>query len=452
MKVLRFFLFVIALTGLLIPVTAQTDIQRQWAQFRGYRGSGILDNAGIPSTWDVSKKVNILWDIPVPGLAHSCPVIWNDKVFITTAVSSSRQDSLKIGLYGDIDMSEDKSVHDFKIICLDKKTGRIIWETIAYQGIPKERRHTKSTYANPTPATDGKYLVVSFGSNGLCCYDLDGNLIWKKDLGSLATGPFNENGVEWGYSASPVIHEDRIIIQSDLLKNSFLAVYDLKTGREVWKTDRPEQISSWGSPAIYEGNGKTHIIVNGYPFMMAYDFGTGQEIWKLGSVGDAPAPTAIVAKGLIFLNSAHAKWSPIVAIRPTATGDLTLADTATSGSQVPWMIRRGGAYMASLLVYGDNLYNMQISGLLSVLDPLTGKLRYKQNIGKAFSASPVASDGQIYLTAETGEIYVIRDGPEYKLISENNLGDPCMATPAIAPGMIVFRTQHRLIAVGSSYQ
>lgn len=447
MKLIRYSILLAAFAGFLIPVLAQDNATQQWPQFRGYRGSGILDQAETPVTWNPEKKDNILWDIPIPGLAHSSPIIWKDKIFLTTAVSSSHQDSLKIGLYGDTDMSEDQSIHDFKVYCIDKKTGKISWEQVACQGIPKERRHTKSTFANPTPATDGKYLVVSFGANGLYCYNLQGKLIWKKDLGKLATGPFDENGTEWGFSSSPIIHKDRIIIQADLLSNSFLAVYDLKTGDEIWKVNR-EEISSWGSPAIYEGNPSTQIIVNGYPCMKSYDFETGKEIWKFSGVGDAPAPTAIVANDLIYLNSAHGKFQPIVAIRTTATGDLTLADTVTSSEQVAWVLKRGGAYMATLLVYGDNLYNMQINGLLTVIDPLSGKVRYKQNIGKTFSASPVASDGKIYLTAETGEVYVLQDGAEYKVLAENNMGDPCMATPAIAKGMLLFRTQHRLIAVG----
>jgi outer membrane protein assembly factor BamB len=400
-----------------------------------------------PVEWDLSRQLNVVWDIPVPGLAHSSPAIWGDRIFVTSAVSSSRNDSLKIGLYGDIDMAEDQSVHQFKVYCFDKNTGKTLWEHVAYEGIPKERRHTKSTYANPTPATDGHYLVVSFGAHGLYCYNLQGDLIWKKDLGRLATGPYTDEGVEWGYSSSPIIHEDRIVIQADQLKDSFLAVFDLKTGHEVWRISR-EEISSWGSPAIYDNGGKTMIITNGYPYMKGYDFNSGREIWRLGSVGDAPTPTAIVDHDLIFLNSAHGKWSPIVAIRPTASGDITLADTATGSPDVAWMIKRGGAYMASLLSYGNHLYNMQISGLLTVLDPLTGKVIYKQNLGKAFSASPVASDGKVYLTAETGEVFVLQDGPEYKLLAENNMKDPCMATPAITRGIIIFRTQHRLVAVG----
>jgi len=430
-----------------IPSFGQIDISRQWPQFRGYMGTGILEQKGIPDTWNVKTGENIVWNTPIPGLAHSSPVVWDQLIFVTSAVSSARRDSLKIGLYGDIDMADDQGIHQFKVFCLDKKTGKIIWERIADEGIPKERRHTKSTYANPTPATDGKHVVVSFGSQGLFCYDFDGNLVWKKDLGNLATGPFNETGVEWGYSSSPVIHDGRIIIQGDLLKNSFLATFDVTTGKEIWRINR-DAISSWGSPAIYNGPEKKLIIVNAYPFIMAYDFLNGSEIWRIGNVGDAPAPTAVVAHNLIYINSAHGKYSPIFAIKPSATGDLTLSGDATSSDHVAWSFARGGAYMASLLVYGDYLYNLQVSGLLTCIDALTGGVKYKQNLAKAFSASPVASGNKIYLPAETGEIFVTEAGPEYKLIAENNMEDACMASPAITDGMIIFRTQHSLVAVG----
>jgi outer membrane protein assembly factor BamB len=430
-----------------LPAFNQADISRQWPQFHGYMGKGILDHADLPDKWDLQTGENVLWKTPIPGLAHSCPVIWDDLVFVTTAISSASLDSLKIGLYGDIDMASDTSAHQFKVYCLDRKSGKIIWDRIAYEGVPKERRHTKSTYANPTPATDGKHLVVSFGSNGLYCYDLAGKLIWKKDLGNLATGPYNEDSVEWGYSSSPIIHDGKIVIQCDLLKNSFLVTLDVATGNEKWRIDR-DAISSWGSPCIYEGGNKTLIILNGYPFVRAYDFKTGEEIWKAGNVGDAPAPTAVIANNLVYINNAHGKFSPIMAIRPDASGDITLpADTTKSGNIV-WSFKRGGAYMASPLVYGDYLYNMQINGQLTCIEALTGAVKYKKDLGKAFSASGVASDGKLYFPAETGEILVLQPGSEYKLLAENNMGDVCMATPAIGEGMIIFRTQHSMIAVG----
>jgi len=441
------FLTLVVAISIFLPGYSQIDNSSQWPQFRGFEGRGILDHAGIPETWNVKTGENILWKTPIPGLAHSSPVIWNDMVFVTSAVSTANTDSLKIGLYGDIDMADDQSVHQFKVFCIDRKSGRIIWDRIAFEGIPKERRHTKSTYANPTPATDGKHLIVSFGSHGLYCYDFRGNLLWNKDLGSLATGPYNEIGVEWGYSSSPVIYNSRVVVQCDLLKNSFLTTLDVASGNEIWRINR-DAISSWGSPAICEGKEKTLIVVNAYPFIIAYDLADGKEIWKIGNVGDAPAPTAVVANDLVYINNAHGKFSPIYAIRTDATGDLTLTGDLTSSASVAWSFKRGGAYMASPLVYNKYLYNMQINGLLTCIDALTGVVVFKKELGKAFSASGIASDDKLFFPAETGEIYVLQVGPEYKVLAENNMEDVCMASPALAEGMILFRTQHWLIAVG----
>jgi outer membrane protein assembly factor BamB len=441
------FLTMVLSLVLYLPGFSQIDNSVQWPQFRGFEGTGIRDHSGIPATWNMKTGENVLWKTPIPGLAHSSPVIWNDLIFVTSAVSSAKTDSLKIGLYGDIDMAQDQSVHQFRVFCVSRTSGKIIWDRIADEGVPKERRHTKSTYANPTPATDGKHLVVSFGSHGLFCYDFNGNLLWKKDLGNLATGPYNETGVEWGYSSSPVIYRDRVVVQCDLLKNSFLTTLDVATGNEIWRISR-DVISSWGSPAICDGKGKTLIILNAYPFITAYDLSDGKEIWKIGNVGDAPAPTAVTAHNLVYINSAHGKYSPIFAIRPEATGDLTLPADLTSSGFVAWSVKRGGAYMASPLVYGNYLYNMQINGQLMCLDALTGAVKYKKELGKAFSASGVASDDKLYFPAETGEILVIQAGPEYNLLAENNMEDVCMASPALSEGMILFRTQHFLVAIG----
>lgn len=447
MKFCKYFLTLALAIACVEPVFNQSDVTRQWPQFRGYQGKGILDGTEVPVKWDLKTGENVLWKTAVPGLAHSSPIVWDNLVFVTSAVCSSKADSLKIGLYGDVDMANDLSAHQFKIFCLDKKTGKIIWDRIVYEGVPKERRHTKSTYANPTPATDGKHLVVSFGSNGLYCYDFNGNLLWKKDLGNLATGPYNESNVEWGYSSSPVIHAGQIVVQCDLLKNPFLATFDILTGKEIRRIAR-DAVSSWGSPAIVEMEGKCLIILNGYPYITAYDFKSGAEVWKIGNVGDAPAPTAVFANNLVYVNSAHGKYSPILAINPDAAGDITLATDSTKSKSVAWSFSRGGAYMASPLVYDGLLYNMQVNGLLTAIDALTGAVKYKQNTGKAFSASGVASGNKIYFAAETGEVFVIQAGPEYKLLAENNMDDICMASPGITDGTIIFRTQHSVIAIG----
>jgi outer membrane protein assembly factor BamB len=426
---------------------SQADYKDQWPGFRGPYALGHIQNAKTAVTWDIDQLRNIKWKIPIPGLGHSCPVIWDDFLFVTTAISEKSDQSLKVGLYGDIDMADDSVVHEFKVYCLDKNSGKILWEKVASKGIPKSKRHTKSSQANCTPATDGKYLVVNFGSEGLYCYDFKGNLVWSKDFGLLNPGFYMVPGIEWGFSSSPIIYKNRIILQCDIPKAPFITALDLATGNEIWKTSRGDEVETYGTPAIYDRNGSAQIIVNGFKHMGGYNFETGKEIWKLSEGGDIPTPTPVIVNDLIYINSAHGKFSPLFAIRPNAQGDITLASDSTKNQYIAWSIKRGGAYMQTPLVYGGYLYNLQVNGLLTCFDALTGEIKYKQSLSDSFSASGIAADGKIYFSSESGTVYVIKAGPEYGLLAKNEIQDVCMATPAISGNTLFFRTQHFLIAI-----
>lgn len=430
-----------------ISLYAQTPYNQQWPSFRGPYAAGFVENAHTATTWNIETGEHIKWKTAIPGLGHSCPIVWDNFVFVTTAVNTSKQESLKVGLYGDIDEANDSAAHEFKVYCLDKNSGKILWERVPYKGIPKSKRHTKASQANCTPATDGKYLVVHFGSEGLFCYDLKGNLIWKKDMGILAPGPYTDPGVEWGYASSPVIFKDKIILQSDIPQKPYITVLDLATGNEVWKTSREGEVSTWCTPAVYSGNGKTMVIANGFNHICGYDFDTGKEIWRLSNGGDAPAPTPVVANDLIYLNSAHGKFSPVFAVRPNAKDDITLAPDSTKNQYIAWSIKRGGAYMQTPLIYKGLLYNLQVNGQLTCYDALTGELKYKDSLKEAFTASGVAADGKLYFSSEDGNVFVVQAGPEFKLLAKNAMKDVCMATPAISGNTLFIRTQHYLVAV-----
>jgi len=427
-------------------LNAQTSYNQQWPSFRGPWACGYIDNVKTPTNWNVDSLKNIKWKSPIPGLGHSCPIIWDNYLFITTASSEKQDESLKVGLYGDIDMADDSGIIDFKVYCIDKTNGKIIWERVAHNGIPKSKRHTKSSQANCTPATDGKHLVVLFGSEGLFCYDLKGNLLWKKDLGIMNPGPFNEPGVEWGHASSPIIYKNFVIIQCDKSVDSYLAAYNIANGSEIWRTPRDE-VSTWGTPTIYSKDNKTQIVVNGYKHMGGYELETGKEIWKMSGGGDAPSTTPVVAHDLVYICNAHGKYSPIYAVKPDATGDITLAADSTKNSFIVWSIKRGGAYMVSPLVYGDYLYNLRNNGELTCFNARTGELKYKENLKDAFTASGIAADGKIYYSSENGSIYVIKAGAEFKLLAKNEMKDVCMASPAISGNTLFFRTQHFIIAV-----
>jgi outer membrane protein assembly factor BamB len=291
--------------------------------------------------------------------------------------------------------------------------------------------------------------VAFFGSEGLYCYDIDGKLLWHKNFGVLKSVFFTMEKAEWEFASSPIIHKGVLIIQVDVLDNSFVAAYDVKTGKELWKSERDEY-PGWCTPNIYTNAGKTYVAVNGYKHRGGYDFETGKEVWKMSGGGDIQIPTPIVGNNLIYFNSAHGKSSPIIAVKTSATGDITLKGDETSNSGVQWSLPRGGSYMHTMLLYRGLLYNVNWNGVINCLDPLTGKEVYNAKLGSArsFIASPVASDGRIYIVDEEGTVYIISDGSTFNLLAEVPMKDICMTAPAITDGMIFFRTQHYLFAVG----
>jgi outer membrane protein assembly factor BamB len=432
-----------------LTIDAQIKPERQWPAFRGYMSSGVLDNANLPESFDLKKMVNIKWKVDVPGLGLSSPVIWDNKLFITTAISQADKDGFKPGIYGDISPVKDSSVHEWKVYCIDKNTGKMIWDRTSYKGVPKMKRHPKSTHANTSVATDGKYVVAFFGSEGLFCYDMDGTLLWQKNFGLLKSVFFMVKTAEWEFASSPIIYNGVLVIQCDVLENSFVAAYDVKTGRELWKTQRDEY-PGWCSPNIYTNAGKTYVVLNGYKHRGGYDFVTGKEVWKMSGGGDIQIPTPIIGNDMIYFNSAHGKSSPIIAVKMSAAGDITLKENETSNQYIKWSLPRGGSYMHTLLLYNNHLYNINWNGTLVCLDPLTGKEIYNAKLGntKSFIASPVASDGKVYIIDEEGTVYILQDGDSFKLVAQIPLNDICLTAPAITDGMIIFRTQRYLIGVG----
>jgi outer membrane protein assembly factor BamB len=281
------------------------------------------------------------------------------------------------------------------------------------------------------------------------CYDMEGNLIWKKDLGKLDWGFFSSPSAQWGGGSSPVIHEQMVIIQCDVQENSFLAAFDLADGAQIWKTPRND-FPTWGTPTVYAGKRHSQIIINGYKHIGGYDIKTGKEIWKMTGGGDIPIPTPIVAHNLIYITNAHGGKSPIYAVRLSATGDISLDEDESSNKHIAWSYSKDGNYIPTPILYNDYLYCCSGKGKISCIEAETGKLLYRESLSSSsvpFSASPVAADGKIYCTAEKGDIYVLKAGPEFKLIGTNKMNEICMATPAISKGALFFRTRNHLVAV-----
>ncbi|MEW6207112.1 MAG: PQQ-binding-like beta-propeller repeat protein [Acidobacteriota bacterium] len=426
---------------------------QNWPSFRGPRASGVVDGTNPPIEWDAEKQINIKWKTAIPGLAHSSPVVWGNRLFVTTAASEEKNPYLRHGLFGDGDEAQDfKLKHQWKLYCLDKRTGKILWERVAHEGLPKLRRHIKSTHANSTPVTDGKYVVAFFGSEGLYCYDTGGKLLWKQDVGFLDLGAFNVRELQWGAGSSPIIYKNLVIIQNDARNGSFIAAFDIATGKQVWRTVRDE-LPSWGTPTVYEGKTRAELIANGTNLIAGYDPATGKELWRLKGNSLITCPTPVVAHDLIFVTSGYRPIKPIYAIRAGATGDISLEAGKESNEYVAWSRMKGGPYQPTPIVYGDYLYTNSNNGVLACYNARTGELIYEQRIagrGGSYSASPVAADGRLYLTSEDGEIFVVRAGPKYELLATNKMGEVLMATPAISDGMIIVRGRNHLFAIADN--
>jgi len=448
---LMFVLSLLLTTTINVNANPEEKDDSNWPSFRGTHARGIAEGYATPTSWNLESKTNVRWKVPIPGLAHSAPVIWDDSIFVTSAVGDKGEAPLRVGLYGDIEPVEGESVQRWRVYRMDKNTGKILWERTAHEGEPKVKRHPKSTQANPTPATDGKHVVVFFGSEGLYCYDFSGELLWKKDLGVLDSAYFVAPTAQWGFASSPVIHGDKVFVQCDVMKGSFLAAFRLEDGSEVWRTPRSD-VPTWSTPTIHTVDGRDLLLVNGWKHIGGYDATTGKEIWKLTGGGDIPVPTPVVAHDLVFITNAHGPASPIYAIRLDAKGDISLAEGESTNDHVAWSIERGGAYMQTPLVYGDYLYNCRDNGVLSCYKATTGERMYQERLGQGqdgFSASSVAADGKLYYTSETGDVYVVRAGPSFELLGVNSMDEVTMATPAISEGIIYFRTRSHVVAVGS---
>lgn len=439
----------VLLWGVIVSTSAGGAPDTSWPSFRGRNAGGVAEGYTTPLSWDVEKSKNVAWKTPIPGLGHGSPIVWADRVFVTTAISGKSKDELKVGLYGDIAPVNDDSRHAWKLYCLDKRTGKIIWEKTAHEGVPRIKRHTKATHANSTLATNGKQVVAFFGSEGLYCYDFEGKLLWKKDLGVLDSGYYALPAAQWGFGSSPTLYRDRVIVQCDIQKESFLAALALEDGREIWRTPRNE-VPTWSTPTVFDDGKRAQVVVNGYRHIGGYDVETGKEIWKMKGGGDIPVPTPVAGQGLLFITNAHGAIAPLYAIRPEASGDITLSGDATSSVAVAWSQRRDGSYMQTPLPYGEYLYNCRINGILSCYEARTGKRIYDERLGSGrtgFTASPVAADGKIYLASEEGDVFVVQAGPTFKLLATNPLGEVCMATPAISEGYLFFRTRGSVVAI-----
>jgi outer membrane protein assembly factor BamB len=424
--------------------------QGSWPSFRGTQAGGVAEGQSLPDSWDGPSGRNIVWHTPIPGLAHSSPVVWGDRLFVTTAISSRGAATFKPGLYGDGDASEDRSSHRWMVYALDKWSGKVLWERLAYEGEPRNKRHVKSTYASSTPATDGRIVVAWFGSQGVYAYGMDGSRLWSVDLGRLDIGAYDVPTFEWGPASSPIIWNNLVILQCDTQADSFVVALDVETGATVWKTAR-EELPSWGTPTIVTTTAGPELVTNASNYIRGYDPRTGRELWRIGRSSKITAPTPVFGGGLWVIASGRAPERPIFAVRSGARGDITPPEGSSANQAVVWSRTNRGSYMPTPLIYGDLLYILANNGILDAYDLKTGDEIYRQRlpyIGSGYSASPVAADGKIYLSSEDGEMIVVRAGRRFEHLATNSMGETLMATPALSERAMYVRGAANIFAVG----
>lgn len=435
------------LAFLVLFLSATTINAQNWPSFRGPNASGVAEGTNPPITWDLEKSHNVLWKTDIPGLSHSSPIVWGNNVFVITALSSNAKPIFNAKDRG-IGLANDDVRHTWMIFALDKRNGRVIWSEKAYEGVPRAKRHVKATQANSTPVTDGRYVVALFGSEGLACYDTKGKLLWKQDLGVLNPGLWDDKESSWGHASSPIIYRDLLIVQADGHKQSFIAAFNLKDGKQAWRVERNE-ITSWTTPTIYQGKDRVELIANGGRYIRGYDPLTGKELWRFADNNtEVKMQAPLIAHDLIYVTGGYPPGRAIYAFRPGAVGDISLKSGEDKNAFLAWATSKGSPYTPTPIIYGDVLYVIADNGVLSTYDAKTGENIYQQRLPTSFSASPVAADGKLYLASEDGDVFVVKAGRQYELVSRNVMGQPLMATPALAEGMLILRGENAIYALG----
>jgi outer membrane protein assembly factor BamB len=414
---------------------------RPWPAFRGANADGTADAQGAVTDWDVATGRNIRWKTPIPGLAVSSPIVWGNRVIVVSAASDA-DTSFRTGLYGDVAPVNDASSHSWRVHALDLRTGKELWNREVFAGPSRTKRHQKSSQANATPATDGTRIVAVFGAIGLMvCYDMNGELLWKTDLGAIDSGWFLDPAYQWGHASSPVIYKSMVIVQADQAKGSFLAAFDLGSGREVWRTPRADEVSTWGTPTVLSGPKGDELVTNGTK-IRAYDPATGKLLWTLAPNSEIAIGSPVVQRDVVYVTGGYPPVRPVYAVRAGARGDISLPPGRSASDAVMWSHDRDGTYISTPIVYRDQLYTLNNNGILTAYDSETGKLIFRSRVagGGAYSASPVAADGKLYLANEDGDVVVLQAGREYVELAKNSMGEIVMATPAISDGFVIIRT------------
>lgn len=417
-----------------------------WPQFRGPGARGIAEAQGLPDRWDT--QTNVAWVVDVPGLAWSSPIVYGDRVFVTTAVNENENENEtpRKGLYpGGERRKPLDSKHEWVVYCFDAATGKVQWRTVVHEGKPEHPIHIKNTYASETPVTDGERVYAYFGNVGLFALGMNGKPVWERRWPVVTTQ------ANWGTASSPALDGDRLYIVNDNEGQSFLEALDTKTGRTIWKVDRDER-SNWSTPFVWHNEKRTEIVTPGTGKVRSY--GTdGKLLWELEGMSGITIATPYAVDGLLYVTSGFvlSRAKPVYAIRPGAKGDISLREDALSNDAIAWCQPKAAPYNPSTLVYDGVLYSLLDNGVIAAFDAKTGEEVYdRQRIAATqVTASPWAYGGKIFCLDENGDTYVLRAGKNFETLHKNSLGEMCMATPAIADGRLFLRTISKLYCIAA---
>jgi len=436
-RLTRFGLLITACLG-----TVAAAAEDNWPRFRGPAADGVApDNARLPTTWTTID--NVQWVADVRGWGWSSPIVWGDRVFLTTVVSDEKGATPSKGLYLGQGVREPaKGIHHWMVYCFDLHTGKEVWKHEAHTGNPKIPRHPKSTYASETPTTDGKRLYVLFGDLGLYCYDLDGKPLWSQSIEPKKTF------FDYGAAASPVVHQGQVIVVYDNLEGSWIAAFDGATGKQLWRTPRDET-HSWATPLVWTNKLRTEIVVPGKNRNRGYSF-DGKVLWEFdGRMSNLVIPSPFAAHGLCYIASGYVGDShrPTFAVRPGGSGDLAPDSEFDKSEFIAWYQGKAAPYNPSQIVYGDYFYTLYDRGFLTCHNAKTGEEVYgKQRFtpSGSFTASPFAYNGHLFFLSEDGLTYAVKAGPEFEIVATSDLDELCVAGPAIVGKKLLIRTASKL--------
>ena len=399
---------VILLTALFMAVPARGG---DWPAWRGPRGDGRADGATLPTRWSTTENVH--WKVPIPGGGHSSPIIFGDRVFVTTAVES--------------DQSR-------RLICLSRIDGKPLWEREVLKA-PLENRHERNSYASATPATDGRHVWVSFLKDPeihLICYDVDGNEVWRKSPGTFAS--------VHGFCSSPVLHEDLVILNCDQDAKAWIVAYDKASGDERWRVDRPNRTRSYCTPLVIDVDGTKQLVLSGSKCVASYDPATGKQLWIIDGPTEQFVASLAYTGGVLFVTGGFPQLH-MLGIDPRGKGNVTK-------THILWRTHKGVSYVPSPVASGDWFFNVSDNGIASCFEAKTGSLMWKERLGRRHSASAVAAGGNVYFLDDDGETFVVKAAPQFELVSQNSLGEPCFASPAVSRGQLFIRTATHLYCIG----